>query len=196
MGNEFSITPSELMEYFYCPRYVYFMKYLDIKQNEEKRYKVTKGREIHNYKTEINKEYLRKKLGVKDKIIDKKMYSKKYQIHGIVDEVLFLDDNTAAPLDYKFSKYNKRIYKTLKYQMTMYALMIQDLYDLKVEKAFLVFVRSKDYLRPINISDKMKKDVIRYIDDYIKIINKGKFPESTKYSKRCLDCTYNNICIK
>ena len=196
MGNEFSITPSELMEYFFCPRYVYFMKYLDIKQNEEKRYKVKKGREIHNYKKEINKEYLRKKLGVKDKIIDEKMYSKKYNIHGIVDEILFLDDNTAAPLDYKFSKYNKKVYKTLKYQMTMYSLMIEDLYDVEVKKAFLVYTRSKDYLNEILITKDMKNKVKKSIRNYLKILNKGYFPKGTKYKKRCLDCTYKNICVE
>lgn len=196
MNDNISITPSELMGYFFCPRYVYFMKYLAISQNEEKRYKVVKGREIHKYKQDINKEYLRKKLGVKDKIINKKMYSEKYHIHGIVDEILFLDDNIAAPLDYKFSKYNKKIYKTLKYQMTMYALMIEDLYNVEVNKAFLVFTRSKDYLRTIIINEEMKKDVSKYINDYINIINKGYFPQGTKYSKRCLDCTYKNICIK
>lgn len=191
-----SITPSEIISYLYCPRYVYFLKYLDISQNEEKRYKVKKGREIHDYKSKINKEYLRKKIGVEKKIIDKKMFSKKYYIHGIVDEILFLNDNTAAPLDYKYAKYNKKVYRTLKYQMTMYGLMIEDVYGKEVNRAYLVYVRSKDYLKEIDITGEMKREVKEIISKYIEIINEGYFPEGTKYKKKCLDCTYNNICIQ
>ncbi len=46
------------------------MKCLLIQQNEEQRYKVILGRNIHKIKAKINKEYLRKKLGAKEKIID------------------------------------------------------------------------------------------------------------------------------
>lgn len=193
-NNSISITPSEIIEYLYCPRFVYYMKYLDISQNEKSRYKVMKGRLIHDEKMKINQNYLRKKLGVIDKLIDKKMYSKKYKIHGIVDEILFLNDGTGAPLDYKFAKYNK-IYRTLKYQMVMYSLMIEDSYDVSVNRAYLVYTRSKDYVKKVDITDNMKEHVKKIIDEYLKIIIKGYYPKKTEYSKKCYDCTYRKICI-
>jgi hypothetical protein len=45
--NQYYITPSEIIEFLYCKRFIYFMKCLGIRQYEEKRYKVQKGREIH-----------------------------------------------------------------------------------------------------------------------------------------------------
>ena len=190
-----SITPSELVSYLFCPRFVYFQNYLDIDEHEENRYKVIKGRNIHKEKTKINKEYLRKKINVIDKKIELKMYSKKFKLHGIVDEVLFFDDGTAGPLDYKFSKY-KRIYTTQKYQMTMYALMIEDNYNIEVNRAYLVYTRSKNLVKEIEITRKMKENVINIINEYIKIINTGYFPEKTSYQKKCFDCAYKNICIE
>jgi len=190
-----SITPSEIMGYLFCPRFVYYQNYLDISENEEKRYKVMKGRLIHEEKMKINQKYLRSKLGVKDKVIDKKMYSKKFKIHGIVDEILFLDDNTAAPLDYKYAKY-KRIYQSLKYQMVMYALMIEDNYKIPVNRAYLVYTRSKDYVKRIDIDNKMKAKVESIIEEYIRIIDKGYYPKKTEYSKKCYDCAYRRICIR
>ena len=59
-----SITPSLVIEYLYCPRFIYFMKVLEISQNEGSRYKVQKGRDIHTYKSLTNIEYKRKKIGV------------------------------------------------------------------------------------------------------------------------------------
>src|SRR6056297_369183 len=100
MSENISLTPSIVMEYLYCPRFIYYMLYLKISQKEENRYKVQIGRNIHKKKTRINKDYLRKKIGVKEKLLDKKIFSEKHKIHGIVDEILFLDDGTAAPLDY------------------------------------------------------------------------------------------------
>jgi len=50
----FSITASDILEYLFCPRFVYFQNYLDIPQHEEKRFKVQKGRTIYEDKTHIN----------------------------------------------------------------------------------------------------------------------------------------------
>ena len=196
MNSKTSITPSIVMEYLYCPRFIYYMLYLKISQKEENRYKVQIGRNIHKKKTRINKEYLRKKIGVKEKLLDKKIFSEKHKIHGIVDEILFLDDGSAAPLDYKFAKYKNRIYKTHKYQAAMYGLMIEDKYNVNVDKAFIVFIRSKNKLIEINLNDKVYNRVKEVRDDIISIIQKGIYPDSTNYKSRCQDCTYRNICIK
>ena len=59
----FSITASDILEYLYCPRFIYFENYLDIPQHQEKRFKVQKGRDVHDDKQRINPAYLRKKLG-------------------------------------------------------------------------------------------------------------------------------------
>ena len=61
--NGFSITASDILEYLFCPRFIYFQNYLDIPQHEEKRFKVQKGRTIHEDKVKLNPQYLRKKLG-------------------------------------------------------------------------------------------------------------------------------------
>ena len=68
-------------------------------QHEEARFKVMKGREVHEKKLITNPDYLRKKLGVVKKEMNVFMASKQHHIKGIADEVLFLDDGTAAPFD-------------------------------------------------------------------------------------------------
>ena len=50
-----------MIEFLYCKRFIYYMKCLGIKQYEDKRYKVEKGRELHRKKENENKDYLRKK---------------------------------------------------------------------------------------------------------------------------------------
>lgn len=196
MSKNISLTPSIVMEYLYCPRFIYYMLYLKISQNEGKRYKVQRGKSSHQKKSKINKSYLRKKIGVKKKIINQKLYSDQYNIHGIVDEILFLNDGTAASLDYKFSKYQKRTFLTHKYQAAMYSLMIEENYNKKVKKAFIVYIRSKNKLIEIELKDDFYDELQIVLNKIIKIIQKGYFPKRTDYKSRCRDCTYRNICIK
>ena len=196
MSKSISLTPSIVMEYLYCPRFIYYMLYLKISQHEGKRYKVQRGKSSHQKKSKINKSYLRKKIGVKKKIINQKLYSDKYNIHGIVDEILFLSDGTAASLDYKFSKYKKLTFLTHKYQAAMYSLMIKENYNTEVDKAFIVYIRSKNKLIEIELKNGFYDKLQIILDEIINIIQKGYFPKSTDYKSRCRDCTYRNICIK
>lgn len=172
------------------------MSYLKISQYEKNRFKVMMGREIHKRKAIINKNYLRKRIGVKEKLLEQKLYSRRYRIHGIIDEVLFLDDGTAASLDYKFAQYKDRLFLTHKYQAVMYSMLIEDNYNIHVNKAYVVYVRSKNLLKEITIDKKDYNIVENMIEDIINIIEKGYFPQKTKYKSRCTDCTYRNICIK
>ena len=189
-----SFYPSQIIEYLYCPRYTYFEYVLRIPQNEDKYFKVGRGREIHDEKLEQNKDYLRKKIGVRQKWTD--MYLGNDYLRGKVDEVLALEDGSYAPLDYKFALWKDRIFETYAHQLYCYAILIEDTYEKKVKRGFLVYTRSKNKLVEIPI-DKIAKDKVRNsIDDMLNIIEGNKFPKATKFKKRCLNCTYRNICTK
>ena len=188
------VTPSEVMEYLFCPRFIYFMNVLKIEQHEHKRALVNKGRDIHNLKMIQNKEYLRKKIGAIDKKIDVYLTSNKMKLVGRIDEVLFLENDEAVPLDYKYAFWENRIYKTHKIQQTLYALLIEENFDKKVNKAFLVYVRSKNHLEEILISERMKMEALEIVDEIFDILNINFFPNKTRDKNKCPDCTYRNLC--
>ncbi len=189
-----SFYPSQIIEYLYCPRFTFFEYVLRIPQNEDKYFKVNKGREVHNEKLERNKEYLRKKIGVKQKWTDQ--YLGIEGLRGKVDEVLELNDGTFAPLDYKFAIWNDKVYETYKQQLYCYAVLIEENFQKKVNKGFLVYTRSKHKLVEVEIHSKAKEEIKSSMDQMLEIIEENKFPKATKYKKRCLNCTYRNICIK
>ncbi len=190
-----SVTPSLVIEYCYCPRFIYFMKVLNIPQNEETRYKVQEGREVHKYKALTNQEYLRKKIGVIKKETEQDLYSDRHSIHGKVDEILFLEDGTAAPLDYKYAEYKDKIFTTYKTQLIMYSMMIEDVYKINSNKGYIVYTRSKNHIEEIEIKREEKEKVEVVINKILDIINKGVFPEGVRAKSKCDDCCYKNICI-
>jgi CRISPR-associated exonuclease Cas4 len=189
-----SITPSDVIQYLYCPRFTYFEHVLAIPQHEEKSYKAMRGRNLHDYKQGINKDYLRKKIGVTGK--HQEQYLTNDFLRGKVDEVLELDDDTMAPLDYKFAEYKDRIYNTYKTQLYCYAWLIEDNFETQVKRGYLVYTRSKNKLIEVNVSEKAKQKVRNAATEIIDIINTNRFPKATRYKKRCTGCTYRNICIK
>ena len=190
---EYSLTASHLLEYLFCPRFSYFEYVLDIPQHEEKRFKVEIGRTIHEKAKKMNPEYLRKKFGVKEKKTDVYLAGKA-GIRGIVDEVLFLGDGTAAPLDYKYAEYKERTFKNHHYQLVFYAQLIKDNFQVPVNRGFIIYTRSRNKLIEIPIQHKEFDALREIIDDLLDVIVKCKYPKPTRYKGRCSDCCYRNIC--
>ena len=189
-----SVTPSHIIEYMFCPRFTYYEYVLCIPQFEERHYKVEKGREVHEKRLEQNKDYLRKRIGVKEKHLDQ--YLTNEYLRGTVDEVLLLTDETMAPLDYKFAKFDDRIYDTYRTQLGCYAVLIEENFKKHVRKGFLVYTRSLNKLVEIEITENDKQIIQQVCKDVNDIIFLNFFPEATKYKQRCTGCTYRNICIK
>lgn len=189
------ITASVLLEYLFCPRFIYFMNCLCIDQNEDKRYKVLKGREVHEGKERTNIDYLRKKIGCVDKQIGVYMVSGKYHIKGIVDEVLTFSDGTMAPFDYKYAEYKDTVFRTQRYQSVFYGLLIKENYGREVNRGFICYVRSRNLLKEIPITDKDVIELLEMIKDIIDITQKCYYPKGTKYKVQCIDCCYRNICV-
>src|SRR4051794_35151103 len=110
---EVLFTPSQVMEYLFCPRFTYFEEYLQLPEFQERREKVRRGRELHAVREATNRDYLRKRLGVTSKKIDVSLVSRRHHLRGRLDEVLFFTDGSAGPLDYKFAAYPEVVHRTL-----------------------------------------------------------------------------------
>ena len=192
--NHVSITVSNIIEYLYCPRNIFFLEVLKIPKNETNNFKVKIGKEIHEKKLVQNKSYLRKDIKVIKKETDITLSSKKDFFHGKLDELLFLEDGTIVPLDYKFSEYTGRVYDTYKYQLAMYSMMIEENYNVKSRKGYIVFTRSNNKLKEIKYDEKDFDEVRRFIKDIFEIVKTGKYPLDTENNNKCRDCCYRKLC--
>ncbi len=189
------ITPSDVIEFLFCPRFVYFLNVLKISQHEHRRNLVNKGRNIHQLKLVRNKDYLRSKIGAIEKFADVYLSSETLRLVGRVDEVLILKDGTAAPLDYKYAYWENRVYKTLKTQQVLYALLIEEHFHKPVDKAFIVYVRSNNHLESIPTTAEDKRKAINILDNVFEIISLSLYPKATSTKSKCADCTYRNLCV-
>jgi len=193
--QETFITVSDALEYLFCPRFIFFERCLRIPEHQEKRYKVLKGRELHESREKVNRDYLRKKLNCTRKEIAVYLTSKRLHFKGEVDEILFLEDGTAAPLDYKFAEFKETIYRTHKYQAALYGILIKEHYGVDVKRGFVCYTRSNHHVEEINFKEKDFERARQMVREILNIIQKGYYPEGTKQKAKCVDCTYRNICV-
>ncbi|CCK81117.1 Cas4: CRISPR-associated protein Cas4 [Desulfobacula toluolica Tol2] len=166
---------------------------MDIPENQGSRFKVAKGREIHKKIRKTNPEYLRTKLGVIKKESDVYLDSDS-GICGIVDEILFMADGCAVPLDYKYAEFKDRIFETYHFQLVFYGKLIKENYGVPVNDGYIVYTRSKNKLVRVDLKKKDFEKLNDTIEEIDVIIKNGKYPKPTKYKKRCIDCCYKNIC--
>jgi len=193
--REIFVTVSDALEYLFCPRFIFFIHCLGIAQHEEQRYKVLKGRELHELREKVNREYVRKRLNCVRKEVSVYLTSHKHHFKGEVDEVLFLEDGTAAPMDYKYAEYKDTIYRTHKYQAALYGLLIREHFGVDVKRGFVCYTRSNNYVAEIVFREKDYEKAKQIVHEILMIIQRGYFPEGTKQKARCVDCTYRNICV-
>jgi CRISPR-associated exonuclease Cas4 len=189
------LTPSEVLEHVFCPRFTWFMNVQHIDQHEDKRFKVLKGREVHHRRATENRDYLRRKIGAVKREIEVYLASPALRLRGIVDEVLWLKDGTMAPLDYKFTESREAAFKTHETQLVLYAMLIQEIYGQPVERGFVAYVRSGSKLLEVPVTPEAVARTKSLIDQIFDIVQTGKIPRRTPSRLRCEDCCYKNICV-
>lgn len=189
------LTPSEVLEHIYCPRFTWFMNVQHIPQHENSRFKVLKGREIHRRRATENRDYLRKRIGAVKREIEVYLASPTLRLRGIVDEVLWLKDGAMAPLDYKYTEPRTQVFKTHETQILIYAMLIEAIYQQPVHKGYLAYVRGGQHLQEVDVTEPAKLTVVAVVEQIFDILATGKLPPRARSRRRCEDCCYKNICV-
>jgi len=171
------------------------MQVMRVPQHEEKREKVLAGRNIHERKAEENAGYLRKRLDVKEKIIEPYLVSPRYHLKGIVDEVLITGSGEYIVLDYKFAEYKEVLFDTYKTQLSIYGLCIRDIYQAEMVRGFIVFTRSSNKLVEVPLSKDDYRKVAGILNEMLEIIQAEMYPKGKRSRNKCADCTYRKLCV-
>jgi|YelNatPaOPRAMG01_1025707.scaffolds.fasta_scaffold14358_7 CRISPR-associated exonuclease Cas4 len=189
------LTISEVMEHIFCPRFTYFMNCLKIPQHEEHRYLVLKGRELHSEREKHNANYLRKRINCVKKELSVYLASPKIRVRGVVDEVLTLADGSMAPLDYKYTEYREYLFRTHRYQSVLYGMLIRETYHQPVNRGYICYIRGGAKLCEVLYKEEDFLYITEIIEEIFNVIQRCYFPKKTKFTARCVDCCYKNICV-
>lgn len=186
-----SITVSDIIQYHYCPRKVYFLRTLEVPVPVRK--KMEYGSEIHE--KEMRRMTERKRIyGFPRDEVDEVMRNIQIEaeigLRGKPDVALRLRSGEILPVD---TKYTDEVLLHRRYlkQLYAYALLLEDEFETDVRRGVVYFSKQREP-RTVEITDEDKQGVLRDIAQIRRIIASEEVPRPNP--ERCGYCEVKKYC--
>ncbi len=193
------VSVTDIKQYIYCPRIVYFDRVL--------RAKPIFGSQQGDSK-ELHEDYVEKELRRKDaiyyspefvgaeKILFTSLCSSIYGLQGNVDCIIKTAKAEYIPVEYKNMNSDKgRVCMQHKYQLVGYALLIEDNFNTIVKRAFVDYI-PEGLILQFEITPTMKIFVKRILGHIRRIIKEEELPPIRVAKYKCAGgCGHKQTCL-
>ncbi len=183
------IAPTDIREYAFCPRLVYYKNLLHIYERTTE--PMMLGREVHD---EQQITHLIPLLKVTKVLKNVELVSKRLKVAGKVDYILVTKFNEYIPVDMKLSEpYHGTAQKHHKMQLTAYSLLIEEAYKTIVKRAIIYYLRARKTII-IPITDSLKAQAKEIIKNIYRILETNIEPKVPYIAAKCKSCNYLRYC--
>lgn len=181
------IDVSDVVQFLYCPRKVYFIRIAGFRIVKPK---MEEGRRVQE---EVLRrlERLAEKMGGK-LLTNVTLESDRYGISGKID-ALILAQNTAYPVDVKFSKFSSVSY-AWKMQLTAYSVLVEENFGFRVERAFIYLVSEKESMKEVRIFPEDRRALLRLLGEIRELLESESYPKTSR-SRKCNYCEMAKFCV-
>jgi CRISPR-associated exonuclease Cas4 len=188
--TEPALRVSDLKQYYYCPRVVYYQYVLPV--DRVATYKMEKGTAVQGELEILEARRKLKEYGLKEgkRIFNPWVNSKALGLSGKLD-LLIETEKEFYPVDFKFTK--GRPYKNHLYQLAGYALILESDRQKPVNKGFVYLIPLRDAV-VFDITDNLKQECLGTLEEIRKMIKEERFPAPPSHRSKCADCEYQNYC--
>ena len=187
-----TLTISDIEQYLYCPRLVFFDYIQPVRE------KNNGGEEVgHEQISEslLEKVESRRKLRAFHLDEGKREFcpildSSKLGLKGKVDLVI---KSKEGIFPVQFNQVRSKAPKSLLYHLAAYALLLEDHYGISVSKGFIYVMSIQDvHIHPLTKG--LKDEILEILASIREMICKEQFPEPTRSRARCPACACQNFC--
>lgn len=191
---ETTIQVSDITQYFYCPRKIYFIKTLGLKIKS--RPKMDMGKEEHEKEHRRVKE--RKTIyGFSEEEISKVIHNLMLEdsqlgLYGIIDTTVILKNSEVIPIDVKYSKATS-VKINWRKQLIAYSLLLESHFNILVKRGIIYLPAQRKQIQ-IDISNESKEIVKQDIKKIEELIGSEKMPNVSK-GNQCNYCEMKKFCI-
>ncbi len=182
---------SDLKQYIYCPRIVYFYYVLPVPRRVTR--KMEYGKMEHFEISRLEKRRGLRAYGLQEGSRDFQVFlqSARLGLHGLLDMAITTTGGQVYPVEFKHSVSKYGLHQ--KYQLAAYAMLLEDLYRKPVRCGFLYLIPSKTAL-PIEITTGMRVHVKKTLSAVRNVIAGERIPGYVRSKGRCTDCEFKNYC--
>lgn len=188
--EQINLTVSDVKQYFYCPRVVFYTYCLHVKRPTT--YKMKEGTLQHDEMAEKEERRSLKAYGLAEgeRQFNISLSSGRLALSGKLDMAI-LTKNEVIPVDFKNT--SGSIGLNHKYQLTGYALLVEDLWQKPVRRGFIYLVPQKQ-AREVVLTDNMRLFFKQTLNKIREMIEKESLPPPVRRKAFCTDCEYINFC--
>lgn len=184
------ITVTDVVENAFCPKFTYYSLVLGLRQYEEKRGTVMAGRSLHTRSEKLNSSYV-PKMAQGKKLVAMQLYSTRLGLSGKIDEA-YESSKEIILVERKYTDFTV-ITDTLKTQIGLLSILLEENRNKPVTRAFVIFQKSKRVVKEIRLTSELKNFALQKLESVKQIITSGISPNA-QYGNKCLDCTYRKVC--
>jgi CRISPR-associated exonuclease Cas4 len=189
-GEALWFNVTDVRQYLYCPRLLHFR----LTQPLEHRltYKMEEGVRMHQRAGELERRRSLKAYGLTDgrRRFGIDLASSRWGVRGRLD-MLIERDVESIPVEFKHAHAARQT--NHRYQLTLYALLAEELGVKPVRRGFLVYLLDGKADEVI-ITEGMRRFVTRVLREMRTLAHVEVMPEGTKRLGRCRPCEYLQFC--
>ena len=188
------ITVNDIVQYYYCPRKVYFLKTLGVPYKPRK--KMEYGEKIQKEEREKLKRrketYGIPKEEVAEIQIQKPITDQEIELKGTIDALIKTVKGEIIPVEIKYTD-NPTIQYRWRKQLAAYALLAERKHKTKIRRGILYFPLQKKTIQ-VEIQEYEKKAIIEDIQKIKRLITSERIPRKVEEEK-CQYCEMKRYCI-
>ena len=190
MNKPLLLNVIDIRQYLYCPRKVYFSYVVPLEKKAT--FKMEYGRLMEEKidRLETRRTLKRYKLAQGERHFHVHISSHRLGLSGEID-LLIKTRETIYPLDFKFVKGIP--FKGHIYQLTGYALILEDIYKRQIDTGFIYLI-PQDRIFRVEFTDDLKSNCLNFMEEIRDMILSEKMPPATRYRNRCLECECQKFC--
>ena len=190
MGEPLSLRVTDVKQYVYCPRIIYFTYCLPVKRPLT--YKMVEGKLSHEETRALERRRSLRAYGLSEgeRHFSVHLYSERLGLSGLLDMVII---TSAEVIPVEFKHTTGKLGLNHKYQLAAYALLVEDKWQRPVRRAFVYFIPAKKALE-VPITANMRRFVVKTLGKIRALVAAELLPEATRHRGRCVDCEFRRYC--
>lgn len=190
MPKLIQLKVSDLKQYIYCPRVVYYQYLMPVEKKTTFKMECGKIEEARIDKLENRRKLKEYGLSKGRRIFHKNISSSLLGLSGKLD-LLIQTEEQYFPVDFKFTQ--GRPHKNHIYQLCGYALILDDLYKTEVKKGFVYLIPQEGAVA-YDLDYSLKAETLKILDEIRNMIIMDRIPNVVENRNKCYDCEYRNYC--
>ncbi len=185
------LTVTDVRQWVYCPRIVYFTRCLDIPRPTT--YKMTEGQVAHLETAKLERRRSLRTYGLREgeRHFDVRLRSPRLGLAGRLDMAIIVPGGEAIPVEFK--RTTGRLGLHHKYQLAAYALLVEERWERPVRRCFVYFIPKKE-AQEVPVTPNMRRFVVRCLAAIREMAATGAMPKPTRHRGRCAECEFRNYC--